>query len=292
LTQYRVIFPTLKGSGTMMQIAELKLYGTQSSSPAPTPPPAPLPEITLAVSPASIPEDGTSNLVYTFTRTGSTASPLSVNYNVAGTATLGTDYTGIAGTPATITFAAGSATASLTVDPTADAIVEADETVALTLAAGTGYTIGTVGAVVGTITNDDVVIPPGGWIYNWANASTLGNIPSILKASVAMPSPRAGEQPLALTALRVDLRAASTSAVSAAAACRLWRPSIRLPSTSTRPISFCRFPPTSADLLSAMVSWLAAPTTTPTPSNPPFSMTPLQEHAFRTWPAAFLLQRG
>jgi Ca2+-binding RTX toxin-like protein len=27
LTQYRVIFPTLKGSGQMMQIAELKLYG-------------------------------------------------------------------------------------------------------------------------------------------------------------------------------------------------------------------------------------------------------------------------
>jgi hypothetical protein len=94
------------------------------------------------------------------------------------------------------------------VDPTADAVVEADETVALTLAAGTGYTIGTAGAVVGTITNDDVVIPPppGAWSYNWANASPLGNIPSILKASVAMPSPRAGEQPLALTALRVDLR--------------------------------------------------------------------------------------
>jgi hypothetical protein len=36
LTQFRVIFPTLKGSGTMMQIAELKLYGSQSSTPAKT----------------------------------------------------------------------------------------------------------------------------------------------------------------------------------------------------------------------------------------------------------------
>jgi hypothetical protein len=36
LTQYRVIFPTLKGSGTMMQIAELKLFGSQSSLPAST----------------------------------------------------------------------------------------------------------------------------------------------------------------------------------------------------------------------------------------------------------------
>jgi hypothetical protein len=36
LTQYRVIFPTLKGTGTMMQIAELKLFGSQSTTPAST----------------------------------------------------------------------------------------------------------------------------------------------------------------------------------------------------------------------------------------------------------------
>jgi hypothetical protein len=36
LSQYRVIFPTLKGSGTMMQIAELKLFGSQSGLPAST----------------------------------------------------------------------------------------------------------------------------------------------------------------------------------------------------------------------------------------------------------------
>jgi hypothetical protein len=36
LTQYRVIFPTLKGTGTMMQIAELKLFGSQSGLPAST----------------------------------------------------------------------------------------------------------------------------------------------------------------------------------------------------------------------------------------------------------------
>jgi Ca2+-binding RTX toxin-like protein len=42
------------------------------------------------------------------------------------------------------------------VDPTADTTIEPDETVALTLAAGTGYTIGTTTAVVGTIRDDDV----------------------------------------------------------------------------------------------------------------------------------------
>ncbi|MFN7527229.1 MAG: beta strand repeat-containing protein, partial [Dolichospermum sp.] len=118
-----------------------------------------LPTITLAVSPSSVLEDGTANLIYTFTRTGSTTSALTVNYGITGTAD-SSDYTGATpGTGKTITFAAGASTATLTIDPTADTIVESDETVALTLATGTGYTIGTTTAVTGTITNDDVTLP-------------------------------------------------------------------------------------------------------------------------------------
>ena len=114
-----------------------------------------LPTITLAVSPSSVTEDGTTNLVYTFTRTGSTANALTVNYGITGTAD-SSDYTGATpGTGKTITFAAGASTATLTIDPTVDTIVESDETVALTLATGTGYTVGTTTAVTGTITNDD-----------------------------------------------------------------------------------------------------------------------------------------
>ncbi|MDB9534945.1 Calx-beta domain-containing protein, partial [Dolichospermum planctonicum CS-1226] len=102
-----------------------------------------LPTITLAVSPTSVSEDGTTNLIYTFTRTGATTNTLTVNYSIAGTAN-STDYTGATpGTGKTITFAAGVSTATLTIDPTADTIVESNETVALTLATGTGYTIGT-----------------------------------------------------------------------------------------------------------------------------------------------------
>jgi hypothetical protein len=115
------------------------------------------PVITLAVAPATVTEDGTTNLVYTFSRTGPTSSALSVKYTVGGTATLGTDYSGIGATHATktVSFAAGSATATVTVDPKTDTTIEANETVALTLAAGTGYSIGTTAAVTGTITNDD-----------------------------------------------------------------------------------------------------------------------------------------
>ena len=114
-----------------------------------------LPSVTLAVSPASVTEDGTTNLVYTFTRTGVTTNALTVNYTLGGTATLNTDYTRT-GTTNTVTFAAGSSTATVTVDPTADTTVEPDETVILTLASGTGYTVGTTTAVTGTITNDDL----------------------------------------------------------------------------------------------------------------------------------------
>jgi Ca2+-binding RTX toxin-like protein len=115
------------------------------------------PSVTLAVSPSSVLEDGKANLIYTFTRTGSTTTALTVNYGITGTAN-STDYTGATpGTGKTITFAAGSSTATLTIDPTADTIVESNETVALTLATGTGYTIGTTTAVIGTITNDDLL---------------------------------------------------------------------------------------------------------------------------------------
>ena len=124
-----------------------------------------LPSVTLAVSPTSVLEDGTTNLVYTFTRTGLTTNALTVNYGITGTA-VADDYTGATpGTGKTITFASGSSTATLTIDPTADSTVESDETVALTLATATGYTVETT-AVVGTITNDDTSL-------------TLNNLPFV-----------------------------------------------------------------------------------------------------------------
>jgi hypothetical protein len=119
-----------------------------------------LPTITLALATASVSEDGTPNLVYTFTRTGSITNSLVVNYGVTGTATLNTDYsqsgaTSFTATTGSITFAPGSNTATLTLNPTADNIIEANETISLTLTNGTGYNVGTSSPVIGTITNDD-----------------------------------------------------------------------------------------------------------------------------------------
>ncbi|MEI3648376.1 MAG: hypothetical protein V6D39_00005, partial [Dolichospermum lemmermannii FEM_B0920] len=49
--------------------------------------------IALAVSPSSVLEDGTTNLVYTFTRTGVTNTAITVNFGIGGTATFNNDYT-------------------------------------------------------------------------------------------------------------------------------------------------------------------------------------------------------
>ncbi len=142
------------------------------------------PSITLAVAPSSVTEDGTTNLVYTFTRTGITTSALSVSYKVGGTATFNTDYiqTGASAfsrTDGKITFAAGSATANLTIDPTVDSIIESNETVALTLAPASNYIIGTTAPVTGTITD---AVTAGSSINLLDNALSDGLFTSLLGA--------------------------------------------------------------------------------------------------------------
>jgi hypothetical protein len=96
--------------------------------------------VTVTISPtdagAAEPSDpGT----FTVTRTGSTASSLTVSYTVSGTATPGSDYTALSGT---VTIAAGATSAAITVSPKDDADVEVTESVVVTLTAGSGYTVG------------------------------------------------------------------------------------------------------------------------------------------------------
>ena len=50
------------------------------------------PEIIVSADPSSVAEDGTTNLVFTFSRSGDASLPLTVNYTVGGTATTGVDY--------------------------------------------------------------------------------------------------------------------------------------------------------------------------------------------------------
>ncbi|ENY80937.1 hemagglutinin-like protein [Sphingopyxis sp. MC1] len=111
------------------------------------------PSVSIAVSPASVSEDGATNLTYTVTRSANLSSPTTVNITTGGTAAAGVDYTG---NVASVTIPAGSTTASITINPTTDSIIEPDETVTLSVAAGTGYTVGAPSSATGTILNDDV----------------------------------------------------------------------------------------------------------------------------------------
>ncbi len=121
-------------------------------------------DVSVAVSPGSVNEDGATNLVYTFTRSGVTSGALTVNFDVSGTAAFNTDYTqsGAASfnaTSGTVTIADGASTATVTVDPTDDTTVEPDETIILTVTDAAAYDVGTPAAATGTITNDDAVTP-------------------------------------------------------------------------------------------------------------------------------------
>ncbi|KRH95967.1 hypothetical protein ASL19_09170, partial [Cylindrospermopsis sp. CR12] len=112
-------------------------------------------------SPSTVTEDGPQNLFYVFNRTGDTTNSLTVNFNVSGSATLNDDYvqrgaTSFSTTTGSVTFAAGSRVVILSLDPSSDVVSDGNETVALTLAAGAGYALGTSGAVTGTILDNDV----------------------------------------------------------------------------------------------------------------------------------------
>ncbi|TWT94191.1 dockerin type I domain-containing protein [Neorhodopirellula pilleata] len=115
-------------------------------------------EVSVAVSPANVDEDSADNLVYTFSRIGM-AGDLTVNFRLSGAAVINNDYTvtgaNMTGSVGTVTILDGSDTATVTIDPTSDTIVELDETVTLTIDAATVYRVGTPGAATGTIANDD-----------------------------------------------------------------------------------------------------------------------------------------
>jgi hypothetical protein len=116
--------------------------------------------VTLMIAPSTVTEDGSRSLVYTFTRAGLTTNALTVSFEIGGTATVETDYTQVgAGTfgasGGTVTFAAGAASATVTLQPRNDTIVEGDETTSLRLTSGDGYGVSTMEAITGIITDDD-----------------------------------------------------------------------------------------------------------------------------------------
>ncbi len=114
--------------------------------------------VSVTVAPASVNEDGAGELVYTFTRTGSTAAALPVSYTVGGTATSGVDFTAL---PGTVTIPAGATSVTVSVNPTDDTTDESNVSIIVTVTDTTAYDVGSAASATGMIIDDDGSTPGG-----------------------------------------------------------------------------------------------------------------------------------
>jgi hypothetical protein len=110
--------------------------------------------LTIVATKADAAETGPTNAIFTVTRTGSTASDLTVNYTIGGTASNGVDYLTLSGS---VLIPALSSSATITVTPIDDALSEPTETVVLTLVKQPGF-ITAAGNATATILDNDA--PP------------------------------------------------------------------------------------------------------------------------------------
>lgn len=97
----------------------------------------------------------------------STNSPLTINYQLSGSASNGLDYATLSGN---LTFPAGVATTNLSIRAINDTVAEGNKTLIVTLVASAGYT-------VGTLSNATVQIldtPFDAWRFEHFNQSELG----------------------------------------------------------------------------------------------------------------------
>ena len=137
--------------------------------------PTSAPAVTISASPATATEGGGTGQ-FLVRRTGSTAAALTVNLTVGGTATAG-DYATL---PTTVVIPAGASSAAITVRPTDDTAVEPNETVVVTLKAGTGYTVGaSSSATVSVVDNDAAItIDNGGTGTSFAGTWSVSAAPN------------------------------------------------------------------------------------------------------------------
>jgi spore coat protein U-like protein len=87
------------------------------------------PTVTLTATDDTASEAEPDSGTFTFTRAGSTTASLDVLYSISGTATNGTDYSPTLS--GSVTIPAGQASATVTITPSQDNLVESAETVDL-----------------------------------------------------------------------------------------------------------------------------------------------------------------
>lgn len=110
------------------------------------------PIATIAATDATATESGTTTGTFTVTLDDASSGTTTINYTVSGSATPTDDYTALSGT---VDITDTNTTATITVTPVDDSIIEGTETVVVTLASGTGYVVGSPNSDTVSITSDD-----------------------------------------------------------------------------------------------------------------------------------------
>ena len=119
-------------------------------------------------------------------RIGSTTEALNVGITLGGTATNGTDYSGV---PSTATIPAGASSVTVDVIPVQDSLVETRETVILTIATGSSYTRASSSAdYAGTVNLHDDDQPVLTVVATDGSASEAGNDPGIFTVTRTGPT--------------------------------------------------------------------------------------------------------
>jgi chitinase len=169
-------------------------------------PPAP----SLSVDDTAVTEgnSGTKTVTATVWLSAPSARPVTVDVATAnGTATAGSDYVGRAA--ATLTFAAGETSKSVTVTVNGDTVAEPDETFSIGLTAPDGAALGDAGATV-TIVNDDktkkvTTLPPAAYVNDASAVEGAGG--STLTFTVRLSAPATGKVSVAYTTVAVSATA-------------------------------------------------------------------------------------
>ncbi len=118
---------------------------------------ASLPTVSVADATVAEGSSGTKDLAFTVSLSAAATGPVAVSYATSnGTAAAGSDFAGASGT---LTFATGETSKVVRVQIGGDTVVEANETLTLTLSSPSGATIGD-GTAIGTIINDDTAPLP------------------------------------------------------------------------------------------------------------------------------------
>jgi len=130
----------------------------------------PSPNVTVAVvnDPATVAEDNGVPLVFRFTRSNTSNSPV-VSFTKGGTAA-SSDFTVVSdanvtfnGSTGTVTFSPGSTTQDVAFMPTSDTTPEDEETITLLINSGSGYNVSNPDVASGSIVDNDC---PGELIVN------------------------------------------------------------------------------------------------------------------------------